>query len=113
MPRKPWKLLCAVASFAGMKQSKANPLLKLESSQVSPVFRFQTQQDRNEIATAITQAQSQQQAAAQAAAAPGTAGAAPAASTAAAAAGSGGQSAAQLAQKVNPEERQALLASNP
>jgi hypothetical protein len=88
---------------AGMKQSKANPLLMLQSSQISPVLRFQTQQDRNDIAAAITQAQTQQQAAAQAAAMP-------AAPTASIAAGAGGQSATQ---KLKPEERQALLENNP
>jgi hypothetical protein len=103
------RLGSSVPCFAGFKQSKTNPMLKLESSQVSPVLRFQNQQDKDDIVAAYTKAQTQQQAAAQAAAQPAAA-AAPAAPTAAAL---GGHSASQLAQKVGPQEREELLSLKP
>lgn len=101
------------AMLAGQKRSVKNPLLMLEAGSVRPVFKFQQQQERDELCAAITHAQEAQRAAAEqaelAAAAPAVRAGTPAAGAAAAAAGQG---LSQLTPKVTSDERRALLGAN-
>jgi 3-oxoacyl-ACP reductase-like protein len=98
---------------AGQKRSKSNPLLMLETaSKGKPVLKFDSQDDREAVVAAITQATEALQQAALSAVS-GAAGEAPAAAAGAAAAAGGQQQQQVLGSvRLTPEQRQGLLASN-